>query len=54
MIQQYLFQEKHNLIFIYDKLGLYVSAYQAMIRAPITKNTENAASQNKKKTLKVV
>jgi hypothetical protein len=37
----------HNLIFIYDKRGLHVSAYQAIIRAPITKNTENTASQNK-------
>jgi hypothetical protein len=55
MIQQYLFQQMHNLVFIYDKLGLHISAYQAIIRAPITKNTENTASQNKhKKTLKVV
>ena len=28
MIQQYIFQQMHNLIFIYDKLGLHVSAYQ--------------------------
>jgi hypothetical protein len=34
--QQYFFQQMHNLIFIYDKLGLHVSAYQATIRAPIT------------------
>jgi hypothetical protein len=47
MIQQYLFQQMHNLIFIYSKLGLHVSAYQTIIRAPITKNTENTASQNK-------
>jgi hypothetical protein len=47
ILQQYLFQQMHNLIFIYDKLGLRVSAYQAIIRAPITKNTENTASQNK-------
>jgi hypothetical protein len=46
MIQQYLFQQMHNLIFIYDKLGLHVSAYQAIIRAPIYKNTENTASQS--------
>jgi hypothetical protein len=39
MIQQYIFQQMHKLIFIYDKLGLHVSAYQAIIRAPITKNT---------------
>jgi hypothetical protein len=36
-----------QLVFIYDKLGLHVSAYQAIVRAPITKNTENTASQNK-------
>jgi hypothetical protein len=30
----------HTLIIIYDKLGLHVSAYQAIIRAPVTKNTE--------------
>jgi hypothetical protein len=47
MIQQYLFQQMHNLVFIYDKLGLHVLAYQAIIRTPITKNTENTASQNK-------
>jgi hypothetical protein len=47
MIQQYLFQQMHNLIFIYVKLGLNVSAYQVIIRAPITKDTENTASQNK-------
>jgi hypothetical protein len=34
MIQQYLFQQMHNLIFIYDKLGIHVSAYQTIIRAP--------------------
>jgi hypothetical protein len=45
MIQKYLFQQMHSLIFICDKLGLHVSAYQAIIRAPITKNTENSASQ---------
>jgi hypothetical protein len=45
--QTYLFQQMQNLIFMYDKLGLHVSAYQAIIRAPITKNTENTASQNK-------
>jgi hypothetical protein len=49
MIQQYIFQQMHNLIFIYDKLGLHVSAYQAIIRAPITKNTEDTAGQNKYK-----
>ena len=37
-------QQMHNLIFIYDKLGLHVSVYQAIIRVPITKNTENTAS----------
>ena len=41
-----LFQQMHNLIFIYDKLGLHVSAYQAIIRAPITKKTENTTNQN--------
>jgi hypothetical protein len=46
-IQQYIFQQMHNLIFIYDKLGLHVSVYQAIIKAPITKNTKNTASQNK-------
>ena len=34
------------LLFTYDKHGLHVSAYQAIIRAPIAKNTENTASQN--------
>jgi hypothetical protein len=38
-----------QLDFFYNKLGLHVSAYQAIIRAPITKNTENTASQNKLK-----
>ena len=47
MIQQCLLQQMHNLIFIYDELCLHVSAYQAIIRAPVTKNTENTASQNK-------
>jgi hypothetical protein len=36
-----------QLAFNYDKLGLHVSAYQAIIRTPVTKNTENTASQNK-------
>jgi hypothetical protein len=55
IIQQNLFQQMHNLIFLQNKLGLHVSAYQAIIRAPITKNTENTASQNNhKKTLKLV
>jgi hypothetical protein len=35
------------LLFTYDKHSLHVSAYQAIIRAPIVKNTENTASQNK-------
>jgi hypothetical protein len=47
IIQQYVFQQTYNIIFIYDKLGLHVSAYQAIIKAPITKNTENTARQNK-------
>jgi hypothetical protein len=38
-----------QLDFIYNKIGLHVSAYQAIIRAPITMNTENTASQNKQK-----
>ena len=46
-IQQYIFQQMRNLIFIYDKLGLHVSAYQTIIKAPVTKNTENTAGQNK-------
>jgi hypothetical protein len=46
-VQQYLFQQMHNLIFIYNKLGLHVSAYPAIIRTPITKNTKNTAGQNK-------
>jgi hypothetical protein len=45
--QHDLFQQTHNLNFICDKLGLHVSVYQAIIWAPITKNTENTASQNK-------
>jgi hypothetical protein len=43
MIQQYY---SNKCIFIYDKLGLHVSAYQAIIRAPITNNTENTTNQN--------
>ena len=31
MIRQYLFQQMHNFIFIYDKLGLHVSAYEYVV-----------------------
>jgi hypothetical protein len=46
MIQQYLFQQIHNLTFVQNKLGLHISAYQAIIRAPVTKNTEITVSQS--------
>jgi hypothetical protein len=38
-------------IFIYNKLGLHVSAYQAIIRAPITRNTTHATMNRRRHIL---